>query len=435
MRHKIVIVCVLILAAAVLLAYLARSEGGFETTLPGGTHVELVGTSIGTAAFTTDKPWHTVARRWLPQSLHVWLPPSFRATCSGATNGITVFLRVTKASTNRAPSLPWRMYATKDEAGFRYPSDGGYCTFGGGPGNKIYGLTLSAYPRRQDAFRFLFLGQGDEVLGRLWVPNPRRGPFLDWQPQPLPQTLTDGPVTLTLRSLKERGEGARRHLRPEWNLAAGDPLWEQARISLRHLRDATGNEASMLSPQEPAWKVVAKVERQRPEEFTSEEKIEIVHLPVPAEGNFVDWDRSYTRGDVVVTVHGVGGAGRLMVTNGVARAMLPPQRRGGGHSTRSGNGETVETWDSELPFVWFEARNLGADDSLEMFATDDDGAPIKLKDHNTYRGSPGGGPRVYMVKFDEKTELTHVTFEILINRPLLFEFPVDPDDVERSEAP
>jgi hypothetical protein len=40
-----------------------------------------------------------------------------------------------------------------------------------------------------------------------------------------------------------------------------------------------------------------------------------------------------------------------------------------------------------------------------------------------------------MVKFNATKMLSSVTFEILINRPLLFEFPVAPDDVEGSEAP
>src|SRR5689334_15842900 len=128
-----------------------------HTTLPDGTVVELLGTSVGSATFTTDKPIYRFARRWLPKRLQSFIPVSLNGSSGTGSNSLSVWFRLYNNKPPGAFPLPWDRYHAEDETGFAYSSEGGSGVVTGGSGISMYKLSLNSYPRRQSSFALDFV--------------------------------------------------------------------------------------------------------------------------------------------------------------------------------------------------------------------------------------------------------------------------------------
>ncbi|HUR45532.1 MAG TPA: hypothetical protein VMZ27_06580 [Candidatus Saccharimonadales bacterium] len=420
------------LLVAVLMAGLAltgvlwrRAEMARKSVLPGGTMVELLGVAFGNEPFTTEKKWHKTARRFLPSLLQKWIPSAVSGTCSSSTNGITIYVRCSPGT-----SPPWQNYATEDEVGFRYPADGGSCSFSDSKGNMIHGLILRSFPRRQKEFLFRLLDREGQVLGTFTVQNPMTGLFPEWQSLPLPQTQTYGPVSLTLKGFEERVNGRWTNVIAQWGLQASDPAWTGAKARSQTFLDPTGNEGWHLSPREPVWKVRTLLYRDYSDRFSPSEQLIVTNILLPAPGSFTAIDQGATCAGVGLKVLVLASAGSFGLSNGVTRFMLPASQGISGHSISSGSGGTIETWGSATPFLMLEARNVQSDDELRVIVHDQNGEVLKVV-MNGYESS-SGQVRIYKPSFTAGPETKSVSIRILANRPLPFEFPVNSADVLRK---
>lgn len=434
MRRAIPII-VLIVFAAVLAAVIistsqSASEGGLM--LPGGVRAEYLGTTIGNATFSTELAWHRWLRKVLPRKWAGWIPQATTANCSSGTNSVTVYLRLTAPAGAMIWSTPWQGYRTEDDTGFRYPREGGGCSTGGGAGEQLQGVVLRSYPRRQSSFWLDLLDQTNGVMTRLRVPNPVRGPFPDWQPLPLPQVLTNGPVTLTLEGLGQTGREPWRYIRPKWNLTATDPAWREARVRYSSLADATGNTGQWLSPREPAWLVRARVYREHFEDFAEAEQMVVTNLAMPADGEFVAIDQSAELAGVRVTALVLAGSGTFMVTNGVSRAMLPPTNRGSDYSVSSFGNMVVEAWRGDQPFLLLEVRNAQPEDEIFIGVLDEQGRSVKLERDGGWSGGRSG-VQYYRRDFERPENMQSLNLTIVVSRPLEFEFLVKPADLQPAQ--
>jgi len=395
-------------------------------TLPDGSTVELQASLVGGATFSTETKWEKIARRWLPNRLAQRLPPNVSGSISHGSNSVEVYLRVTPW--RAGGQLPWAGFTTEDEAGFCYPGEGGRGTIGDpSTGRAIQALALRCYPRRQREFLLHLKDNNGKTIATLCVTNPLPGPFPDWRPLPLPQTQTNGPVTLTLKSLKMHTNQWGPHCSPEFSVQATDPAWAKARPPSWTLQDATGNEGTVLSPREPAWKVRTLVYRARREDFASNEQLVLTGLPLPGAGQFVSIDEGADCAGVGIKVLVIGGAGKFGLSNGVTRFMVPGSPASGGHSTSSSSGGMVETWDSSTPFLLIEARNTRPDDEIQVHVRDDSGREVVVE-MNGYSGL-SGGVRTYLPGFIAPAGAKSVTVTAVVNRPLVYDFLVNPADV------
>ena len=399
--------------------------------LPNGARVEFLGTAVGPATFTTEKSWQRVARKVLPPSLASRIPPASSGNCSRGSNSVTYYFRVTDPTGAAITTTPWATYSAEDETGFRFDRGGGYCSSASGS-SMIYGLIVESYPRRQTSFRFHFHNRTGVVLATLQVPNPVRGPFPQWQPQALPQTQTLGPVTLTLQSLQEYGNPQWRGVGPKWKLTSSDPAWASATVRHANFFDASGKEGRELSRRETAWQVRAIVFRERPEDFAAAERLVVTNLSIPAAGTFVAVDHSGERQGVKLTALVIAGAGQFCLTNGVQRGMSPVISNG--YSTSSQGTTRIESWGSVLPFLLIEAQNVQPDDEIRVRLLDERGREIKLGDSSGYDGMAKAG-RLYKRSFTPPDDAKFLTLEVLVNRPLRFEFMVNPADVQPPQSP
>lgn len=424
----IVLVTLLIVAALVLGQRLRKQAVNQSVTFPAsGQRLEVLAVLTDDKTFTTETPLQSKLRKWLPAA-GSWLPGSTSGSCGAGSNTATLYLMLDPNAPNSP--LPWSNYASEDDAGFRYPTEGGYCSFGGT--ERIYGLGLRAFPRRQADFKVVFLDARGKELGSVRARNPFPGPFPVWQPQALPITQTNGPLALTLESMTLAGDARWPHVEAKWTTAATDPRWRRAKAGWVSLSDSTGNSGSMLSPREPAWRARTLVHRSDRADFAPNEKVLFEGLPVPATNGFALVDQPLENGGVRLRVRALADAGTLYYTNGVPGLLVPGGTRGHGSSN---DGQTrVEYWSSEQPFLMLEAHGVSWDDQFLLRLSDAKGGEIQFGNDHSADGLTGGG-QMRLCRFTMPTNVTTLTLEVIVSRPLVFEFMVNPADARPARRP
>ena len=421
-----------VLAVAVVAGLMVRRDrsASRQVTLSTGNTIEVLALLPAEQSFTSEKPWERRLRQVLPARWVGWLAAPTKGRCGSGTNSATLYLRIDGLAPG-AP-LPWSNYVAEDDTGFRYPMEGGYCSFGGGAGGggKIFGFTLRAFPRRQKDFLVRFLAANRTELGALRVANPYPGPFPAWAADSLPITRTNGPVALTLASLELAGEPAWRYLKPQWRLAATDARWAEAKAGFASVADATGNEGSILSPREPVWRVRTRVHRQRREDFNADERAVFAGLPVPGAGAVVALERTAEQGGVKLRLRAIADQGTLYFTNGVVGALAPGNA---GRGSTSDGQTTVEYWSSDRPFLLLEIQGATWEDETRLRLGDQTGQELKLDANPGYDGLNGGG-QMHLRKLAITTNTTALSLEVIVSRPLTFEFFIRPDEVRPAAA-
>lgn len=433
-RYLFFAVAFLLLAIAGGLLWPQKEKTGV-ITLPDGKTVEFLSTTIGLQTFTTEKPWHKTARRILPNALQTWIPQAVSGSCSSGTNSITVFFQVTDPSGAPIVGTPWQSYRAEDDTGFLSNPGGGYCSFGGGVSTRIYGLSLTAHPRRDPSFRFHFIGAEDSSIGTLRIPNPVSGPFPNWTPLPLPQTATNGPVILTLKGLQHYDSKRWQSVGLKWKTDSTAPHWKRAKLRSSTLLDATGNDAQWLSPREPAWKLRTTFHREHDDDFLPDERWRLSEIPIPGKGRFLAMDQATNIMGVTIVAQTISSPGRFYVTNGIHHALDASKPDDSGFSSSTSGNIREDSFGSSKPFLMVEARNQQDGDDIRINVFDDQGS--KLTDHpnGTLIQSRSSSVSLFLVRFDIPPEAKSLSVETIVSRPLVFEFMVNPQDVQPAKRP
>jgi hypothetical protein len=137
---------------------------------------------------------------------------------------------------------------------------------------------------------------------------------------------------------------------------------------------------------------------------------------------------NFTRLGVNISILALAGAGTLSITNGTNYGMPPVSPRTGVSSTQDGVTH-IHSYSSLKPFFLIEASPPDALDELQFRIVGADGKALPLENSGWY-GSPGGGRR-YMQKFDVTNDVQKVDLEVIVSRARLFEFIVNPAQVQR----
>lgn len=425
------------LAVALLMASGARPVR--TATTIGGIEVELLQALPSGKQFTTEKPWHSWAKRILPFRYQKWIPNSSSGSCSSDTNSITVYLLVGTTNGAAVNQLPWESYRAESLDGEIFASEGGSCSFGGGMAGapKINGLFLRAFPRRDPAFILRFTKYDGTVLGALRVPNPVKRSFSDWTPLPVPQAATNGDVVLNLREISLKSYEVWRFLSPEFALVSDNPLWSGTKVTYTTYRDATGNEGFPLSRKEPAWRVVATVYRTETKRMQDGEKLILTNLVAPAAGTFTLQSEEAILAGVRMRTTVLAGPGMLYRTNTSNWGAAPfTQNEGVSYSTSgsSSDGKTqINHWGYGRPFLLIETDSATLPDGTQLFchAYDTEGRPLGPERTGGYDTDKNGW-QTRVISFENWTNGALSRLEILVSRPRIFEFLIDPSAVKTN---
>lgn len=402
-------------------------------TFPNGQTARLLGTTVGYTNFSTQKNWHRLVRRFLPGPLQGWIPPTQTGSCGGGSNALTLYFEMIPP-TAAGGGVPWSQLAAVDDEGLEYNSEGGSCSWGGGPGGttRIHGTSLRAFPRRQREFDLRFYDAKRNLLGKIRVPNPVRGPFPTWQAERLPSARTNGPVVLTLNGLIWN-----RWVRPSLDLHATEENWKRARWSYITYSDASGNEGQYLSPREPAWKLATVVHRQHSDDFAPNERLIITNLTVPTAGEFTALNARAECGGIGIFVHGIAGPGYLRITNGTQRGMAPPSAgQSSGWSTSSDGKTRIESWGSAEPFFLIEVSKLTDADEVRFNYSSSTSERIPFDESRGYYGDgTRPGVRIYFKPFKPPENVEQTQLEIIVSRGREFEFIFNPAEIQKESKP
>lgn len=400
-------------------------------TLTNGTVIEFVGTRVGEEQFSSDTPTVASLRRHLPFPLTRWLPPVVVGGCGwGRSNGLTIYLRV------RTPvgmtGTPIGSYTAEDDDGYRYPTVRGFCSFSGpgGASDQYYGLTLTAYPRRQSHFRFRMFAEDNTLIGTFDVQTPPQPPFLKWNPMPLPQTQSNGPAALTLQSFRVWPNEPDRGVELKTRIDSADMGWSNARTRFQFLEDATRNTRHHLSPREPAWKIHVRVYRDEAKDFSNSERMKIPNLAVTQPDEWMEIRQSQSLNGVTIQVVALVPPGELTLTNGTFASFVPVNsQQASGNSTSfssigGGPGMSVEKHSSTHPFLVLSLSGIQPYDELQLETSRHEG--MRNWSNRIVLGE------YYPSLFYQEVDLDHpdeaFVLEIRISRPLSFEFLVNPKD-------
>jgi hypothetical protein len=455
-RVVLIIIGVLLVGAvigiALGLSHYKKFQAARWITLSDGSRVEVVGVTLGDAPFNSEKPWERFTRRLLPAMWTGWIPPAVTNYGWGGldSNTLTVFLLVKSPSATVATTYDWSGITPEDENGLLYWDGGARSSYSGPPGYTVQELIFSSYPRRQKKFLLRFADSTGAEIATWPVPNPASGPFPQWQPLPLPQNQTNGLVTLTLDRLEERlielsgprpdsgGSNYFHEIVARTHVTTTEVGWAGAQVKDISFSDATGNQGPSMSRREPAWKARVLISRDGLGAFGPDEKLVLANLAIPAPGSYLALNQSTNLAGVGLNVRFLAGAGELTLSNDNSVFMKAPQP-GANSNFRMvpDNSGSSQSWESLGPFLMIETTNSQPDGELEVFLHYDTGNP-ETSDSIYYVGTAGSRYRstfMHQISLRPPQGVKTVSMTIIVNRPLPFEFMINPADIQVSNPP
>ncbi len=441
MKRAFILLCGAFVIAVVAVLLVAGRKQARNVIVVGGMQVEFLDVLPAGKQFTTEKPWHALAKKILPSRFQNWIPSSTSGTCSSGSNSITIYVQVTAPNGRTVAQLPWQNYRAESLDGEPFPEQGGYCSFGGGMVGSptIYGLTLRAFPRRDSKFVLRFGKDDGTALGSITVPNPLRPPFPEWKPLPVPQTVTNGDVAVTLKSLSQHGQPGRTYCRADYAVVSTNPLWSGASVTYTSFSDATGNEGSILSRKEPAWRVTATVHRKEAARMLDSEKLILTDIVPTAPGTVILADANAVLAGVGFRLLAMAGPGMVYRTNSGDWAAFPLSATenypNGTSGSSSYNNTQVRHWGFSKPFFLVETDSRAMTNGAQLFcrAFGSDGRELGAEHANGYE-TDSNGWQTRAISFENWTNGTISRLEILISRPRVFEFTISPSVVKTNEA-
>ena len=459
-RVVLIIIGVLLIGGvvgiALALAHYKKLQAARWITLPDGSRAEVVGATLGDGPFNSEKPWERFARHHLPAAWTGWIPPAVTNGGWGGldSNTLTVFLLVKPPSAAGPGTYNWLGVTPKDDSGFCYWGGGARSSYSGPGGSSVYELVFMNYPRRQKEFLLRFADFKGAEIASLRVPNPASGPFPQWQPLPLPQTQTNGPVILTLDRLGESLVGISR-MRPDLggsdyyhevithtHVTTADPAWINAQATDIFFSDATGNQGQNMSRREPAWKARILAYHNGPGAFGPDQKLILTNLAIPAPGSYLALNQNMNLAGVGLNVRFLVGAGKLTLgNNGSVTVKPPPAGAGNNYGSGAGVDGSGRWWQEGKPFLLIETTettNARPDDRLQVFIHYDTVNDLAISER-VFSGSAAWNryQSVVMrqIPFNPPQGAKSFSMTVIINRPLPFEFIINPADIQVSNPP
>ena len=285
MRRRLLAIALLWSCAAGFALWIASRPRAVH--LSDGTTLRLLGISIGTNSFTTERPWHKYARRVLPTRYQHLIPLPVSGDC-GFKDAVTYWFEILD-KTGRVTIPNWRhAEIVTDDGEILHADTGPNC---GMP----YSVNLECLPRRERSFRYRIYNWDDEMLGEIRLSNPFRGPFPEWKPDPLPVTRTNGELSATLKSLRKVIEVVQPGktnitFRPDIEFSWNGQLTADWETGPCFVYDATGNYMREFQPNLPrsekVWRWRVWMQHRMDAPVPPEARYEIANLPVPRAGSW-----------------------------------------------------------------------------------------------------------------------------------------------------
>ena len=385
---------VIVITAIPWLTWLAIRDAGAQRAvlLRDGTIIYFERVLGGTNAIYMDRVWQKWAKKIFPKESEAWISPGFPYKTSRSKNKDALIINLVCKDSNYDEG--WEEVDAIDDNGFVYVNG---CQNTGQ-------MEIDLFPRRQKKFQLRLYRTKffSEDYVEFTVPNPLwQEKFPEWQPESLPTTKTNGPVSVTILGLKTNStEIGQPPFAPRWRaelqIESSDGVWgSQPMLWLTNefpnsllaechqafgwLSDATGNHGDYLSPKENAWKYRLRLFHCA-RSLASNEVWTIPNIVVP---QILSLKRFYNLSGEIngskLYVPAICGPGTLVISNGVDfRIQAPvsnsPGNSGGGFSYGDDSMRYTLAWRGfDTPFVVVDTSDLGEGATLQLQVVDQTG--------------------------------------------------------------
>jgi len=440
------LVLVLTVAALFLLAPGPAMPARKKIPLPDGNivTVEKVTFSFGTQHdFSFDDS--TLARfaRKLPRFLRRYFPSQGRMSWNTASNSLVLWFTMVDGKTGAPLDFHGLLAAeVVDEHGCSSAAQS-YGSMKSGTNPSIYPTTFTQFPRRQAAFRVRLQSRTasnvdrNKPVAEFEVPNPVRGPFPVWEPEPLPAARTNADLVFVLKNAGNPVPG------PDWSrplidiLRGGLPARDWERDAL-YVTEATGNRGqSPFCTNEAAWKLEVEFLRNVKAAFLPTEMFTVTNLTVPAGGVAVLLTNTFSLQGKQLEMRALAGSGHFVYSNTVVTIAEPPV---------AGQGESIHTsttYQGATPIHRLDVRRaephvalvvppLAAGERLLVRARSVDGVAQRLLPgpsstgmrHKLVPGPSSGGLSLFTLSGFTNAE--PFDLDVIVHRPRRAEFLVKP---------
>jgi len=414
------------MAAIFLILLVVRGRAPGSRTVVEGIEVSVLAVVPEGQTFTTLKPWHSWARAVLPQRLQSLIPKSQSWAFAGKTDLVWVLLELRTTNRSSVVQLPWKGYRAVSERGAvtawnETETSVSAATPGQSP---VLVRALDAFPRRDRTLTLVFTGHDGKELGAVRLVNPVHKRYPEWTPRPLPQTVTNGDVVLTLNSvftnLVERryamGYPFTLQFKPEYEVKTTNSAWQKARVRSSDFLDATGNKGFCLPRQETAWKIVAQLFVDQEAGLPDAEYFTVTNQQPATTGN-----AGHTLQDDLAL--GTNFLWKTTTRDGIhILASIASQSAA---PTGSASGPVLTVVCDQDPALFacrLHCRSKGRDGQ--------DLGPLRFGTSET----AFGGSSSYEFGLDEATVGNMTSLEIVLNHGKTFEFFINPAEVKTNSA-
>lgn len=371
--------------------------------LPDGTVLQIEQLTFGRNHSFSQRAWLAKLQRGSPRPLRNFLGQFFvdKRTVTNP-DCLVVWLSRFDPRTDRYLSLSSDFHALLDEHGCTYVRTGSYFTRSfGRRSDAAFPITFEAFPRAEVSFRYRFTDASTGLVTEFLVPNPFRRPKERWAPEPVPITKTNGDLAIRLRRLETSPSGESHILcLPGFEFVnAGDRNFWQ-RNSIKFIDGAGNRSENPLCTNDSAWKIETTYLRLARASFRSDETWTVTNVAVPPPGGS-------TRLDLTNTIEGCEI--RLIAVNGPSAIYAPSIPLEG--PTLSIEASAEASGAKILVRAHDDQQRKLVTHALPEFVTGSPGTPSRRQQRFTFITMP-----------DSNT----LTIEVLVQKPRVFEFYVEP---------
>lgn len=282
-------------------------------------------------------------------------------------------------------------------------------------------------------------------------PNPARGSYPVWKPEPLPITKKQGDLEVTLTGLAafeeeyRSSEGPRQRIRlqPQLRIVEDGKPVNQWLFYGPEIEDALGNTSDSSDCRsclkETAWKLKFKLFVTDPAMIEPSEQWTVSDLKLLAANKSQMLNKSKTIDGVTVELLAIGGPGRSSYTGLIAQHQKHAQND---TSTitygkfkaplsihfNPGSGLNTTSIDCPLPHVIARLGRSNQDQRVTMQITDYQQRPVKSRTRNIR------GVRIWFL-FDLAKETKSFNVHFVVQRARKFEFLVKPPEPQKIKPP
>jgi hypothetical protein len=287
--------------------------------LPDGERVQLAETTYGkTHQYVAKGSVLQPIEDYLPGIVPWKLPPVTVRDIWGIENSIVCWFTPMYPSSGQLSSIMLNDFRVMDEHGCLVSVGKRKLQTWNKPA-AVAAVEFENFPRRQREFRLAFYAN-NELIGQCMIPNPLPIQAASvWKPEPLPTTLRNGDLAVTLCKVNWTQSGALLLREPEFEVRENGRLTREWQPHDMRWCDATGLEVRYNEPlclHEPAWKLKVSFWKEAGGTFASNEVWTVPGIVSPSDDKESTFTASGTVNGVSLQVMNFANPGQFWIWDG-----------------------------------------------------------------------------------------------------------------------